>query len=208
MQRDRLDYLSEQWHARRPDIDITPWGIWGRTTRLHELFLGAISETLSRHGLNFKEFQTLGALVLAGPPYEVRANEIARFNLLTSGGLANLLSRMEKYGFLERKPDTRDKRGVIVRITEKGLSAFNAAVVAENRIEHDLVRALTAEEREVLALLLRKLLRSIDPDALPAQEPATESTTVPAPARVPAAAAATAPAVLSSRPRRRPSRKR
>lgn len=164
-QRDRLDHLSDGWNTRRPDIDIRPWQIWGRITRLHELFLAGIGPSLAKHELNFKEFQTLAALVLSGPPYEVRANEIARFNLLTSGGLANLLGRMEKEGLIERKKDPEDGRGVRVAITQRGLDDFNAAVLEENRIEHEQVSGLTPEEQEMLAILLRKLLLGMDADA-------------------------------------------
>ena len=163
---DRLDWLSRNWNQVRPDLDITPWQIWGRTTRIHELFLSRISGVLRAHGLNFKEFQTLAALILFGPPYQASPNEIAKFNLLTSGGMANLLSRMEKEGLVKRKPDDRDRRGVIVEITEQGLDSFNASVVEENAIEHQMVAGLTEEERLILGTLLRKLLLSIDPERL------------------------------------------
>lgn len=165
--RDRLDFLSANWDTVRPDIDIRPWQVWGRTTRLHELFLAAITPALQRHGLTFKEFQTLGALLLAGPPHEANPNTVAKFNLLTSGGMANLITRMEKEGYVERHPDLTDRRGVLIRITQAGIDRFDAAVLEENRIEHDLLKALTDEERTVLATLLRKLLVNIDPVALP-----------------------------------------
>ena len=160
---DRLDWLTQNWSRVRPDMDITPWQVWGRTTRIHDLFLAAITPALKKHGLTFKEFQTLAALVLVGPPYQANPNEITKFNLLTSGGTTNLLSRMEKEGLVRRKPDPADKRGVIVQITDKGLDSFSASVVEENRIEHDLLSTLSPEERRVLAILLRKLLLSIDP---------------------------------------------
>ncbi len=159
---DRLDWLSRQWNETRADMDITPWQIWGRVTRIQEIFLGSISKALDEHQLNFKEFQTLGALVLSGPPYEANPNTIARFNLLTSGGLANLLARMEREELVTRHPDPTDGRGVIVRITQRGLDLFNAALLAENAVEHALLAGMTAEERQVLAVLLRKLLRQID----------------------------------------------
>jgi DNA-binding MarR family transcriptional regulator len=160
---DRLDYLSKKWNRQRPSLDISPWQVWGRITRLHELFVARIAPELTAHELNFKEFQTLAALVLSGEPYEATPAAIARFNLLTSGGVANLLARMEREGLVERRPDQIDKRSVIVKITDHGLAAFDAAVVNENRVEHDLLYALSPEERSILATLLRKLLVSMDP---------------------------------------------
>jgi DNA-binding MarR family transcriptional regulator len=162
--RDRLDFLSEGWSELRPEMDISPWQIWGRTTRLHELFVSQISRVLRRHSLTFTEFQTLGALVLAGPPYRANPTQIQRFNLLTSGGLANLLGRMESEGLIERNPDPDDRRGVVVHLTAQGLNRFNAALVEENQVEHELLGAMNPEERAVLSILLRKLLASIDPE--------------------------------------------
>lgn len=163
--RDRLDTLSDAWNARRPEVDIQPWRVWGRITRLNELFRAAIAPALSRHELTFAEYQTLGALVLAGPPYEASPTEIARFNLLTSGGLANLLGRMERNGFLERRARDGDRRGVTVRLSERGLQLFESALLAENAIEHKRIAVLTPEEREILSVLLRKLLLSLETDA-------------------------------------------
>ena len=162
-QADRVEYLSRKWNERLPSLDIGPWEIWGRVTRIHELFLAAIAPALGKHELSFKEFQTLAALVLDGPPHEASPQQIARHNLLTSGGVANLLARMERQGLLERRSGDVDRRSVIVRATERGLADFHAAVVAENQIEHEMLGALTAEERQILGTLLRKLLVSIDP---------------------------------------------
>jgi DNA-binding MarR family transcriptional regulator len=166
LREDRLEYLTKKWNERRPDLDITPWQVWGRITRIHELFLAAIAPALASHELNFKEFQTLAALVLRGEPYEATPQQIGRFNLLTSGGVANLLARMEREALVERRPDPDDRRSVIVRATARGLDDFEAAVIEENRVEHELLRALTREERQILGTLLRKLLLAIDPIGL------------------------------------------
>lgn len=84
-------------------------------------------------------------------------------HLLTSGGVANLLARMEKAGLVERRPGAVDRRSVVVRATARGLADFDAAITAENATEHAMLHGLTAEERQMLGLLLRKLLLQIDP---------------------------------------------
>lgn len=164
---DRIEYLSRKWSQRLPGLDIAPWQIWGRITRLDELFVSAIAPSLATHELSFKEFQTLAALILSGRPYEASPNQIAQFNLLTSGGVANLLARMERRGLLQRRQGREDRRSVVVRATDRGLADFEAAVVKENATEHEMLAALTAEERQILATLLRKLLLAIDPVETP-----------------------------------------
>lgn len=66
-QEDRLDRLSRAWAKNRTDMDITPWQVWGRITRINDIFLARLSKLLNQHGLNYTELQTLGALIVGGP---------------------------------------------------------------------------------------------------------------------------------------------
>lgn len=161
-QEDRLDRLSRAWANNRTDMDITPWQVWGRITRINDIFLARLSKLLNQHGLNYTELQTLGALIVGGPPYEAKPNAISRHNLLTSGGMTNVLTRMEKKGLISRRKDDQDRRGVIVSVTQQGLDAFEAVIVKENQIEHQLLDGIGKEDRETVALVLRQILLNID----------------------------------------------
>ena len=163
--KDRLDVLTESWAAVRPDLDISPWAVWGRLTVISELFISAVGPVLKRHDLTFNEYQTLAAIFLAGPPYQSSPNQIAQHNLLSSGGIANLLNKMQGAGLVARRPDAQDRRGVVVSLTEDGRSRLEASLLDENRLEHELLRALSEAEVAVLAILLRKLLLSLDAGA-------------------------------------------
>lgn len=159
---DRLDRLSRAWSETRSDMDISPWQVWGRITRINDIFLSRLSKLLSQHGLTYSELQTLGALIVGGPPYEAKPNAISRHNLLTSGGMTNVLTRMEKKGLITRRKDAQDRRGVIVTVTPLGLERFDAIIVKENQIEHRLLAGVDPAERAAVAGLLRKILLSID----------------------------------------------
>ena len=74
---------------------------------------------------------------------------------------------MEKEGLIERRPGPHDRRSVIVRATDHGIAAFHDAIAAENRVEHELLKTLSDEERAILGTLLRKLLLAIDPVDVP-----------------------------------------
>ena len=162
LKKDRIDRLSEEWALRAANLDIRPWQVWGRITRINDIFLLTLNKILSQNDLSYSELQTLGALIVSGPPYELNPNTISRHNLLTSGGMTNVLTRMEKKGLITRRKDARDRRGVIVSVTERGLDIFETVIVAENAIEHRLIRGLSETERTVIAVVLRKLLLSID----------------------------------------------
>ena len=162
LKKDRIDRLSDEWALRAANLDIRPWQVWGRITRINDIFLLKLSKILSQNDLSYSELQTLGALIVSGPPYELNPNTISRHNLLTSGGMTNVLTRMEKKGLITRRKDARDRRGVIVSVTERGLDIFETVIVAENAIEHRLIKGLSETERTVIAVVLRKLLLSID----------------------------------------------
>ena len=154
--------MSDEWALRAANLDIRPWQVWGRITRINDIFLLKLNKILSQNDLSYSELQTLGALIVSGPPYELNPNTISRHNLLTSGGMTNVLTRMEKKGLITRRKDARDRRGVIVSVTERGLDIFETVIVAENAIEHRLIKGLSETERTVIAVVLRKLLLSID----------------------------------------------
>lgn len=162
LKKDRIDRLSDEWALRAANLDIRPWQVWGRITRINDIFLLNLNKILSQNDLSYSELQTLGALIVSGPPYELNPNTISRHNLLTSGGMTNVLTRMEKKGLITRRKDARDRRGVIVSVTERGLDIFETVIVAENAIEHRLIKGLSETERTVIAVVLRKLLLSID----------------------------------------------
>lgn len=162
LKKDRIDLLSDEWALRAANLDIRPWQVWGRITRINDIFLLNLNKILSQNDLSYSELQTLGALIVSGPPYELNPNMISRHNLLTSGGMTNVLTRMEKKGLITRRKDARDRRGVIVSVTERGLDIFETVIVAENAIEHRLIKGLSETERTVIAVVLRKLLLSID----------------------------------------------
>ncbi|MEW4467229.1 MarR family transcriptional regulator [Parasphingorhabdus sp. JC815] len=152
---DKIDELSDRWFTRYPKMKTGPWQIWGRMVRINESFLIEASNSLVPAGLNYKEFQTLAALVLSEEPSY--PSQIASFSMLTSGGTANLLSRLESKGLITRKQNTQDKRGIIVELTSAGRNLFQTALDLENKVEHKMLEPLTLGEREQLISLLRKL---------------------------------------------------
>lgn len=159
---DRLDRLSEAWAAQRSDLDVSPLHVWGRITRINDLFLKRLNRVFSQHNINYTEFQTLASLIVTGPPYEAKPNEMSRHNLLTSGGMTNVLTRMEKKGLVARRRDNSDKRSVIVSVTDEGLTVFNAVVGRVNDVEHALLASISKKERTSVTGVLRKILLAID----------------------------------------------
>ena len=84
--------------------------------------------------------------------------------MLSSAAMTNRLDRLEERGLVRRSPDPDDRRGVRITLTEEGLDLIEGAVEAHVEAEEGLLGALSGEDRERLADLLRKLLFSMEGD--------------------------------------------
>jgi MarR family 2-MHQ and catechol resistance regulon transcriptional repressor len=151
------------------DRPVGAWGepaaaeavrLWLVLTRAFGSVERASSADIARHGLTPAEFGTLDILAHRGP---LLLGEIQRSLLVSSGGITFLVDKLVAKGLVERRACPEDRRARYAALTAEG-EVFVARVFPEHgRWMRDLLEpALTAEEREELGRLLRKLGRSID----------------------------------------------
>lgn len=157
-QNDRVGAGMRRWRHEFPDIDSSGKAIVGRLLHLNEVFQSAINRSLARHGLKYPSFAVLATLRVQGAPYQMSPKALLDTLILTSGGLSNLLRRLEKAGHVRRMADEMDGRGVIVELTEKGRLAVEPAMRDHADTEQRLVAMLSGQERDVLAASLGKLM--------------------------------------------------
>ena len=159
---DPVDKILAQWHEERPDLDVSPMGLIGRTTRLASYLRKAIGKTFLEYGLQPGEFDVLATLRRSGSPYQLSPTELFKSMMVSSGTMTNRIDRLEKAGLVKRIADERDRRAMLIRLTEKGFSLIDQAVTAHVANEHKIISPLSADEREALTGLLRKMLRSLE----------------------------------------------
>lgn len=162
MEQDGVDRILEQWAEERPDLDASPMGVFGRLSRAKGMLDLSLSETFKRFGLYRGEFDVLGTLRRNGRPYSLTPTELYRSMMLSSGAMTNRLDRLENAGLVRRSPDPGDRRGVRITLTDKGLDLIEEAVEAHVEGEEKLLGSLSWEDRKQLAVLLRKLLVSME----------------------------------------------
>lgn len=155
---DRVGAGMKRWRREFPDIDCSGKAVVGRLLHLHELFLTAINRALARHGLKYPTFAVLATLRVEGKPYRMAPKELLDTLILTSGGLSNLLRRLEKSGHIRRRADESDGRGVIVELTEKGRKLVEPAMRDHADTERRLVAMLGEHERQTLAAGLGRMM--------------------------------------------------
>ncbi|OLT25522.1 MarR family transcriptional regulator [Nocardiopsis sp. CNR-923] len=160
--RDEVDGLIEAWRAERPDVDVTPLEVFSRVSRLARHLDRARRTVFTEHSLEPWEFDVLAELRRSGPPYELSPGRLLRATLVTSGTMTNRVDRLAAAGLVRRRPDPADKRGVLVRLTEKGAQRIDAALASLVRYEESLLAPMPDQDRARLASLLRSLLVPLD----------------------------------------------
>lgn len=160
---DAVDAIVEEWHRERPELDPSAKHVTGRVIRLAARFQQAYADAFAPLGINEADYGILAPLRRAGPPFELTPTELARHRMITSGGMTAAIDRVERKGLVSRAPNPVDRRGSLVRLTDEGRRVVDEAMGRHADVEHELVAALAAEDRERLAGLLRRLVLALDP---------------------------------------------
>jgi DNA-binding MarR family transcriptional regulator len=104
----------------------------------------------------------LGALRIAGQPYQLSPTRMAKGLMLSSAGITSRIDRLERRGFVRRLPDPDDRRGVIIELTDHGLEIVDAAVAALSASDRELLGRMEPAELVQLEGLLRKFLAGLE----------------------------------------------
>lgn len=147
-----------QWRRERPDIDCSGKAVVGRILLLQDVILKTVNAVLAPHGLRYPAYAILATLRVAGKPYRLSPSQLQATMLFTSGGISNLIARVEKQGYVRRAVDPSDKRGVWVELTRKGVDVVNRVMVDHAAAERRLCAMLSGPEQNSLAALLSRMV--------------------------------------------------
>ncbi|MFI8931442.1 MarR family winged helix-turn-helix transcriptional regulator [Streptomyces sp. NPDC053474] len=111
--------------------------------------------TLEKHP--FTTLSVLDTLAFGGSPR--RLTELTRTEQLTQPAITQLVTRLERDGLVERRPDPSDGRAVLVHITEAGRRIGRSRHDDRTRHLAPLVERLAPEDRQALAAALPALTR-------------------------------------------------
>ena len=155
---DYLDRLISAWARERPDLDVRPLEVLSRVTRLARHLDRARRTAFAAHGLEPWEFDVLAALRRAGKPYVLSPGQLIAQTMVTSGTMTNRVDRLESVWLVQRQPDPQDRRGVHVKLTQRGKERVDEALADLLDRERELLRGLSKADRETLSTLLRRLV--------------------------------------------------
>ncbi len=147
-----------QWRRERPDIDCSGKAVVGRILMLQDIIIKAVNASLAPYDLRYPAYAVLATLRAAGAPHRLSPSQLQATMLFTSGGISNLLRRIEAQGYIRRSSDSADGRGVRVELTRKGLDIANRAMVDHAAAERQLCAMFDASEQDTLAALLSRMI--------------------------------------------------
>jgi len=157
---DLIDRMNEQWKRVRPDLDPAPLEVVGRVIVLAQALERSVNEALARHGLTLGQFDILATL-RRQPDGRMTPTQLLQSVVLSSGGMTNRLDRLQDAGWIRRKDDPEDRRGVVIELTAKGRTLIDAATETRFAEAERSMPPLGSRETRQLAEFLRTWLSAI-----------------------------------------------
>ena len=158
---DHVDRCLAELCGELPDLDLDVEGIVERVQGIERRVRITMEETLEEHGLSYGEWKVLRILRKL-PGSASTPGELSAQLELSSGAMTNRLDRLERGGFVVRRPDPSDRRGIRIELTEAGSQAWVDSTNAQAIKEAMIAWALSKREQHQLNGLLRKLMLALE----------------------------------------------
>ncbi|GAA0245239.1 MarR family winged helix-turn-helix transcriptional regulator [Cryptosporangium japonicum] len=123
--------------------------LYVRIARLHRLIATDVVA-----GPSVAQARTLGRLLADGPQ---RVSALAAAERTAQPSMTALVDRMEKAGWVTRRPDPTDGRAVTVTVTERGAAEVAEVRVASGRALDERLARLSEPDRTALRAALPAL---------------------------------------------------
>ena len=127
------------------------WLIGRVSARAHRL----IGETMAAAGGHAYHFAILAALDEFGPDSQVR---IGRRCGIDQSDMHAMLNELTEQRHVARTPDPSDRRRNLITLTDAGRRRLEELDTRLTRVQHDVLNALSATERDTLIALLTRIL--------------------------------------------------
>jgi DNA-binding MarR family transcriptional regulator len=140
-------------------------GLFTRLTRVGLLVEAFQHRCLDPFGLRFIDYSVLRVLDLVGEPHRMSPTELSEIVVRSSGGMTQILDRLEHAGLIARTPDPADRRKVLVALTDEGMRTADAANARYAAERERLLAGLSPDEVQRLDDAIHRLLEVMTADS-------------------------------------------
>ena len=109
-------------------------------------------------GLNIADSECLSLITIKGIS---TPTELARYTGLTTGSTTAMLDRLEKAKFIRRKPNPKDRRGVLIEINQKWAETAGPLVAGVQKAHNELIASYSDKELETIADFLTRFTENV-----------------------------------------------
>lgn len=120
------------------------------------LFKNAIGKKL---GLNITDNGCLNYLLIRGKASPI---ELAKHSGLTTGSVTTMLDRLERLGYVLRRPNPNDRRGVEVHITQHARDAIMPLTSGAQRAQIELMAQYSDRELNTVSMFIHAFALTIE----------------------------------------------
>jgi DNA-binding MarR family transcriptional regulator len=159
---DEQDHVDRFLATLSPElqVDLEVEGIVDRINGLSRRIKRTMQETTEEHGLGYGEWHLLARLHNSKTP--LSPGELSKRLELSSGAMTNRLDHLERRGLVLRRANPDDRRALLVELTPEGTRLYRETVRAQAEKENVVASALSAEEKQQLNVLLRRLMLAFE----------------------------------------------
>ena len=152
------DIAIDATGERLPGIDRPAMEMVLLLHRVTSAIVYDLESTVHRpSGWSWSAFRMLFTLWVVGSR---ESRQVAQLSGMSRAAVSSLTKTLHAAGLLERQPDARDGRAVILSLTRRGVEALETAFRAHNEREVKWAALITADELATLNTVLAKLARA------------------------------------------------
>jgi len=151
--------VRAQWSDHHPEMDTAAMEVIGLLKRITGELARAVEPLYDGAPLTAPEVDLLVPLRHLDQP--VIARRIADDRKMSRAGISKALAKLEKRGFIERRPSAADRRASLISITEEGKAALDALFPKQVEVESRLLAGL-GDDRERVVEALTLLARTFE----------------------------------------------
>jgi DNA-binding MarR family transcriptional regulator len=129
--------------------------------RVQQILLARFDEVLKPHGLTFARYEVLVLLTFSRTG-ELPLKVIGSRLMVHPTSVTNAIDRLVAAGYVDRRPNPNDGRGVLAGITDRGRVVVESATEALTALEFGLAELAEAERDTVFDVLRRVRLGAGD----------------------------------------------